>query len=293
MASSLTLPRLGFVATLVASALSPGCSCGATHSRDDAGPTLDAIALVDASVVSGDAPCVGPGCTGECPSGIDPWNPENPANACSPEGATCMSGGGGACSFFQRCECTEGTWTCLVAEPDPACWCGREPTVGSECNEEGATCGACCPTPEDPDPFGPFACIDGRWAAGDCPAIECPSIDPPSCPAVRELGTTCANEGQICGDVCCSSQQCVGGVWVPGPDADCLCDPTRSFACGSGSCTERNACTAHCGPDDGLEHRCDPLPADCTSCDCVPLAPGETCEERDGRVFVRENTLCG
>lgn len=335
--------RLAALATLglFVLALAPGCACGSTHSRDDAGPLADGEVACSGSrplyceVCGGDAGrdpiCVGgswacplgsqlPGtcpptcwgpppsadcvcnlmaspaewvCDSECPSGIDPWNPENPANACSPEGRSCRSGGGSACGFFMGCDCEGGRWSCVVAEPDPACWCGREPELGSACNEEGALCGSCCPTPESPEPFGPFTCIDGHWSANDCPAIECPSIDPPACPAVREIGTPCASEGQTCGDVCCSAQTCVDGVWMPGPEADCLCDPTRSFACGSGSCTDGNACTSYCGPDDGLEHRCDPLPEGCTSCGCLDLEPGQLCEDRDGHVFSSGNELCG
>ena len=80
---------------------------------------------------------------------------------------------------------------------------------------------------------------------------------------------------------------------MPGPEADCLCDPSRSFACGAGSCTGQVACTSRCGPDDGIEHLCVPLPLDCASCDCTPLAPGQTCEVRDGRVFVSDGGFCG
>ena len=274
---------------LVTLALVSGCSCGSSHSRDDAGPsTSDApLSRADVGTTGSDAG------VGVCPSGIDPWNPENPANACSPEGSRCSSGGGSACGFYMGCECEAGRWSCVVAEPDPACWCGREPSPGSPCNEEGASCGACCPSAEDPDPFGPFTCVAGQWTESDCPAIECPPIDPPRCPAVRELGTSCANEGQTCGDPCCSAQTCVGGVWIPGPEADCLCDPTSTFSCGGGSCGRGTACASTCGPDDGLEHFCEPLPAGCTSCACIDLEPGQICEDRDGHVFLSQNVLCG
>lgn len=186
-----------------------------------------------------------------------------------------------------RCECTGGRWNCLVAEPDPACWCGREPTEGGACNEEGMTCGACCPTP-GVAAFGPFACVDGHWASQPCPDLVCPTL---ACPAVRVLGTSCVSDGQVCGDVCCSSQQCIGGVWAPGPDADCLCDTSRTYACGDGSCTTDRACIATCGPTDRIAYVCEPLPAGCTSCECAPW-PREFCEERDGHVFVSGGGEC-
>jgi hypothetical protein len=230
-------------------------------------------------------------CGSECPPGIMPWNPEDPANACSPEGRSCFSGSASACGAAMSCQCMGGRWTCAVAEPDPACWCGREPTAGGPCTEEGMSCGACCPTPESPA-FGPFTCVGGEWVLGDCPAIECPPVVD-SCPAVRELGSPCGVEGQTCGDACCSAQTCLGGVWTPGPEADCLCDPGRSFACGAGSCTSDRVCVSDCGPDDGLVHRCDALPSGCTRCDCLALPPGQVCEEIDGHAHVRVSDFCG
>ena len=153
------------------------------------------------------------------------------------------------------------------------------------------SCGACCPTLGSPA-FGPFVCDGGLWRASDCPAVECPALD--TCPAVRELGAPCAIEGQSCGDACCSTaQSCLGGVWTPGPDADCLCDPSRSFACGGGSCTSDRACVSDCGPDDGLVFRCEALPPDCRDCTCLALPPGQRCELVDGHVHVQVSEFCG
>lgn len=230
-------------------------------------------------------------CGSECPDGIEPWSPDAPGNVCAVEGRTCSSGGS-VCGAGMFCECERGRWSCAVAEPDPACWCGREPEPGSPCTEEGASCGACCPTAGSPA-FGPFTCLGGSWQLADCPAIECPAAEEPACPAVHVLGAPCASEGQLCGNPCCSAIVCTGGVWGPGPEVGCACDPSSTFACGAGSCTTDRACASHCGPDDGIEHACLALPTGCTSCACAPVRPGTICEERDGHVFLREAGLCG
>ncbi|MBX7193536.1 MAG: hypothetical protein K1X94_15885 [Sandaracinaceae bacterium] len=224
----------------------------------------------------------------ECPSGLDPWNPESAVNACSFEGASCASGS--VCGAALSCVCMGSRWRCAVAEPDPACWCGREPAEGSPCSEEGASCGACCPTPGVPA-YGPFTCLDGHWRGLDCPAIECPPL---ACPAERPIGGRCDTPGQTCGNACCDAQTCgPDGTWMPGPLADCDCDPASLYACGAGTCTSDTSCTSYCGPTDGLEHRCDPLPGTCASCDCLALPPGQSCTMLDGHVFVRESMFCG
>jgi hypothetical protein len=246
-------------------------ACDATHTRDDAGVGTDTGALHDTSVAI-DA-------GGLCPPGIEPYTPMSPANRCTVEGARCTGGSDSVCGVGLFCECRAGFWSCAVAEPDPACYCGREPEPGSPCNVEGDTCGACCPTPCEPA-WGPFQCSDGRWEPLDCPPVECPA---PSCPAVYRaaLGTDCPIDGQLCGNVCCASIQCEAGVWRPGPDADCLCDPATTFTCGSGSCTVDRMCV-----EVGCETRCDALPAGCTSCACAIVPEGGTCRERDGHVYV-------
>lgn len=230
-------------------------------------------------------------CGRECPAGIEPWNPDAPGNACAPEGRECSSGGS-VCGAGMFCQCSGGRWSCAVAEPDPACCCGRQPDEGSPCVEEGASCGSCCPTPDSPA-FGPFTCIGGRWTLADCPAVECPPLDAPACPVDRPLGTRCSSEGQLCGNPCCASIQCSGGVWVPGPELGCACDPDSVFDCGPGTCTTDRACSSRCGPADGLEHSCVALPAGCTRCDCATPDPGVVCEERGGRVFLRQAGFCG
>jgi len=229
-------------------------------------------------------------CSDECPAGIEPWNPDSPGNACAPEGRECASGGS-VCGAGMFCQCASGRWSCAVAEPDPACYCGREPAEGSPCVEEGMLCGSCCPTPGSPA-FGPFTCVGGRWTINDCPA-ECPPIAEPPCPADRPLGLACPLEGQLCGNPCCDAIQCTAGVWGPGPEVGCACDPSSVFTCGTGSCTADRACASHCGPADGIEHSCLALPTGCHSCDCAPVDPGVICEEREGHVFLREAGFCG
>jgi hypothetical protein len=222
-----------------------------------------------------------------CPSGIDPYRPSAPGNACAVDGATCRSGEG-ACGGALFCTCMGGSWNCAVAEPDPVCWCGREPREGDPCDGEGATCGACCPSSDEPL-WAPRVCVGGRWTAAACPAVECP---PRSCPSDTRgaLGQPCA-EGQTCGDPCCSTAiRCVGGVWVPGPEADC--DRCRSFGCGPGSCRDDQYCRSGCGPTDGIEYTCEPL-FECRDCSCLAVPSGGTCEVIDGRVFVQEPLGCG
>lgn len=233
-------------------------------------------------------------CTsGTCPADIEPWNPDAPGNACSVEGASC-SNSGGVCGGGMFCTCNAGRWNCGVAEPDPVCWCGREPSEGDPCSMEGATCGACCPTPGSPD-WPLMFCSGGRWTSGACPAIECPPIEPVPCPADTRsvLGQSCPMEGQACGDSCCDTAiDCRGGVWTPGPVADCFA--CLSFACGpTGSCPADQACQQSCGPDDGTAYTCTPLPDDCRDCSCVSVPPEYACRVEDGHVFFDVLTFCG
>ncbi|MCB9596898.1 MAG: hypothetical protein H6719_29515 [Sandaracinaceae bacterium] len=226
-----------------------------------------------------------------CPDDVDPFDPTAPANACRVEGATC-SNGGDACGPGLFCTCESGRWSCGVAEPDPACWCGREPTAGGPCDGSAPTCGQCCPTADGPN-WPAMECVDGAWQPAACPEIVCPPIEE-VCPADTRsaLGLACPIDGQGCGNACCGTAiDCVGGIWQPGPEADCLCRPEP--ACGAGECRPSQYCRSRCGPDDGLEHQCVTLPFDCAACDCLTLTDSQTCEMIDGRPFVSEAGFCG
>ncbi|MCA9604402.1 MAG: hypothetical protein KC619_02335 [Myxococcales bacterium] len=226
-----------------------------------------------------------------CPTDVNPWEPTDPANACRVEGATCTNGGD-ACGAGVFCTCESGRWSCAVAEPDPACWCGREPTAGSPCNGTAPTCGQCCPTAEGPN-WAPLDCVDGTWQPLACPEVVCPPVYE-VCPAdpVSAIGRECPIEGQSCGNPCCgTATECTGGRWVPGPEADCLCRP--GIACGEGECNPSQYCRSRCGPDDGIEHHCVALPLDCAACDCLPLTDAEICEMVDGHPTVRMAGFCG
>jgi hypothetical protein len=249
--------------------------------------------------------CWGPppaGCTCEgtewvcepttCPPGINPWNPDDPANVCSPDGSTCNSGGGSECGGGMWCTCESGRWNCAVAEPDPVCWCGREPEVGDRCNEEGMMCGECCPTAGGTG-WDAMTCVDGRWTTAACPEIVCPAVAV-SCPVdtAEVLGRTCSIEGAQCGDQCCSNHIiCESGVWVEGIDADCL--TCNSYECGGGLCNDEQYCNAFCGPADGIDYDCQPEPEDCDDCSCLGLPPSVSCTMIDGHPHVRELGFCG
>jgi hypothetical protein len=227
-----------------------------------------------------------------CPPDIDPWG--SPGTPCTTEGAHCSSGTSDACGSAMSCTCESGHWSCAVAEPDPVCWCGREPAAGDRCNEEGASCGECCPTLGGTG-WAAMTCVSGHWQPAACPEIVCAPIVEP-CPADRAeaLDTPCSVDGQICGNACCGSAfQCSGGAWVPGPDAACDCDPTSEYACGTGSCRRDQACTSQCGPTDGIQYTCTPQPDGCTSCDCTTVPDGFSCETRDGHVFLTMLSFCG
>ncbi len=238
------------------------------------------------SCVGGRWDCEPPDPT-ECPPGINPWRADDPANACGVEGATCRSGGSDPCGGAMGCECHDGRWTCWVAEPDPVCWCGRTPSEGDRCAEEGASCGAdCC------SGIGGFRCVGGHWRGVDCGPSDCARE---RCPAVRPPGSPCDAEGLVCGDVCCGADECRGGRWTAAPGADCFCDPARTFDCGTGSCTEGSACTMleyRCGTTASGTFACTPIPEGCRDCSCVPAQPERTCEVVDGRVQLHDVSRC-
>ena len=229
-----------------------------------------------------------------CPPGIDPWNPDAPGNACAPDGVSCSSGGTDSCGAGLWCQCSGGRWSCAFAEPDPVCWCGREPSEGDRCNEEGASCGECCPTPGGTG-WPAMTCEGGHWAHAACPDVECPPvIAVGECPVDPEvlLGRDCSSTGLVCGHACCEGEiVCEGGVWVRGLIADCAVCPETE--CGEGTCRPDQYCHRRCGPDDGTEHVCQPSPEGCTSCDCIPLWGTQTCEMVDGHPVVRDLGLCG
>lgn len=226
-----------------------------------------------------------------CPDGINPWDPSDPLSVCRVEGATC-TGGDDPCGSGLFCRCESGRWNCAVAEPDPVCWCGREPSAGDRCSEEGSLCGQCCPTPDGPN-WPAMECVGGRWTGAACPEVVCPPVTP-ECPVdtAAVIGRACGFELQACGNACCGTAiTCIGGVWQQGPDAACLCEP--SPPCGSGTCTRQQSCTSRCGPADGIELRCIALPDDCYDCGCVPLFAHQSCEMIDGHVFISDGGFCG
>jgi hypothetical protein len=247
----------------------------------DSGPLADAPFVVDAHV------------GGMCPAGINPWNPSDPLSACSPEGSTCTSGSGDACGSFMSCTCEMGRWNCAVAEADPVCWCGRQPSEGDRCNEEGMSCGECCPTPGGTG-WPAMQCSGGHWTAAACPATTCPPVMVPECPAATRalIGTACSFEGQDCGDPCCSSSiTCSGGTWQVGPEADCFA--CLEYACGEGACRTDQTCTGRCGPADGVVYTCVDRDPSCDDCSCLPPSSLTTCEMIDGHPHVSEVGFCG
>ncbi|MBK8168802.1 MAG: hypothetical protein IPK60_00480 [Sandaracinaceae bacterium] len=188
-------------------------------------------------------------------------------DVCEHEGQVCSQGGTSTCGSFYSCACREGHWACLVAEPDPACWCGRYPSVGSDCNTEGQECLA----PSACDPSQPnLICNERHWVVDRLNNELC--APPAVCPVdgTAALGTSCMDEGHTCfqGE-CCEfatdgphrpiAVQCSGGQWVP-LGVDCVPDPEQpscdEFVCGDGLCFGEQVCWTLCGPDDGVVARC-------------------------------------
>jgi hypothetical protein len=260
--------------------------CWDSHGREtatDAGSFPDVIVIYDAGPPSG-----------TCPPGINPWDPTSPGSVCSPNGATCTSGGTDSCSSFMSCTCESGHWNCLVAEADPVCWCGRQPSAGDRCNSEGMACGECCPTPGGTG-WPAMSCVGGHWEPAPCPAIECPVFPTESeCPANthEQIGRSCSAEGASCGDACCDSAiVCEGGTWHAGPVADCFA--CTSYACGDGACPSNQTCIARCGPADGVDYFCAPREPGCNDCSCIPVEPGQQCEMIDGHPHLSSTGFCG
>lgn len=172
---------------------------------------------------------------------------------------------------------------------DPLCICESEPSAGDSCSGEVRNCGTCCPTLHGPN-LPAISCVGGTWRPQECEEL-CPALLL-ECPVdVAPLfGTACVHERQTCGDPCCGTV-CRGGVWGETDFGDCACTPGPT--CGSGSCNLDQSCHSSCGPDDGLEFRCVALPAGCSTCECVPLMAGETCDVVDGQVRIAANETCG
>jgi len=136
-------------------------------------------------------------------------------------------------------------------------------------------------------------CVGGHWTTAACPEIVCPPVTP-ECPVdtAASIGSPCGFDGQVCGNACCGSAiTCTGGVWQPGPDAACACEP--GFECGWGSCTSGQLCDSRCGPDDGIDFHCIALPEGCADCGCIPLAERQSCEMIDGHPHVSDGGFCG
>lgn len=244
--------------------------------------------------------CIGPrppGCAcvgtewrcegGTCPPDLSPWEP----TACAIEGAECTSGGTDPCGVGMFCTCRAGLWECAVAEPDPVCWCGRAPSEGDRCNEEGATCGECCPEASE---WSAMTCVGGRWTAAACDAEVCPPVARIPCPAntMSIAGRACEVEGASCGDECCGDLVvCESGTWQPQEGVPCVW--CSAWTCGDGSCHDGEYCHETCGPDDGAVHYCEPTPEGCSSCDCLPLWGTQRCEMIDGHPHVFDLGLCG
>ncbi len=264
--------------------------CANSHGRDhDVGPGDPDSALPDAATRDSGARDSGgdsdPGL--RCPDGINPWDPSDPGNACSPEGRHCENVGG-ECGGGMFCDCEAGRWLCAVAEPDPACFCGRVPTAGGACSVgEGEVCGECCP---EVGGWEPLVCEGGRWTPGVCPDVECEVV--PEVPEVcstntsRDIGQRCSWEGQTCGDPCCDDEiECRDGFWRHLP-SEILCYACIEFACGDGHCHDGQYCKSSPGPDDGGIFQCASLTEGCNDCGCIPIPEGYECEMVDGRPHV-------
>jgi hypothetical protein len=224
--------------------------------------------------------------------GMCPASPVTPNTACSSEGLSCNYGGSDVCGSALSCTCRAGQWQCGIAEADPVCWCGRQPAIGDRCNGSVPSCGECCPTPGGTG-WPAMVCVDGHWQPSACPPVVCPTV-PVECPAdtAAALGTACAQPGQTCGDACCDSAiVCEGGVWRPGPVADCFA--CTQYACGTGACPSSQTCLSRCGPADGIELVCVPRDGTCNDCGCIPLSPTQRCEMIDGHPHVSETGFCG
>lgn len=162
----------------------------------------------------------------------------------------------------------------------PACGGFLEPICeGGEwvCPEPPRSCPFACSTPP---PSPECTCAVSTWV---CPERSCPAETAPL------IGTACGVPGATCGNACCGTGvECVDG-WRDMGGAACACS---DWPCGPGACRDDQYCRIGCGPDDGLAHTCEVLPA-CGACDCITVPPGSTCEMVDGHPVVREPGLCG
>lgn len=258
-----------FCATLCHVAITMAVAgCSSSH-----GNTAPADASVDATggdadvALDSDVPRdAAPDAPGTCPAtgALPVWNATTP---CSTVGLNCSDGSTSVCGSAYSCTCeASGFWSCYIAEPDPACWCGRYPDVGTDCNTEGQECrnGSVC---DDASP--PLVCRDRHWQVNEatsCNVHECPAE------GWEAAGTACSVGGEMCDQaICCeytnsegtripeSFLECNGGYWINQPIAvDCVpevvaCD---GFPCGRGFCGSDAACVARCGPSGGAVYSC-------------------------------------
>jgi hypothetical protein len=168
--------------------------------------------------------------------------------------------------------------------------CGSDAGAGPICVAGAWTCppgtrnlAECPPTCHGPPPPG-CVCRGTSWS---CPApqTDCP-VD-----TMGSIGSACATEGAECGNPCCSDAiECRGGVWAPGPVADC--DSCVEHACGDGRCRADQTCVSSCNIAGGTSFVCRARDAGCNDCSCIVLTEDERCEMIDGFPQVTEQNVC-
>lgn len=152
-------------------------------------------------------------------------------------------------------ECVDGHWQC-PSGTGGECWCYGLEVHGPDC-----------------------ICTPSGWS---CPSIDAGVIDAgPVCPLdpAAAVGTPCTPEGQSCGtcsEPCsvCHLLVCQGGVWQ---DLEVIPDCQPVFGCGPTSCVRSTEYCVHTLSDIGGvpdDYRCQPLPAGCSSCECLGATGG-------------------
>ncbi|MFO0685966.1 MAG: hypothetical protein U0234_28155 [Sandaracinus sp.] len=152
-------------------------------------------------------------------------------------------------------ECVDGAWRCPGGGGE--CWCSGLEVHGPFC--------VCTPTGWSCPPEIDAGVAD---AGAVCPA------DP-----TAAVGSACSHEGQSCGDCpgpCsfCQLLICQGGVWQ---SVEVLPDCQPTFDCGPTSCVRSSEYCVHTLSDIGGvpdDYRCQPMPAGCSSCDCLATTGG-------------------
>lgn len=295
------LCQLAFVTSLA--------GCFSAHSDTPmtmADASVDGIVSIDAGPLDSsilDASHVDAAWT--CPSDLPVWNGNT---SCEHEGQNCSAGSPSVCGSAYSCNCHLGFWTCAIAEPDPACWCGRYPSLGSECNTEEQE----CPSPASCDPSRPnLVCQSGHWIADPLNNELC--APPTVCPADADLvlGDPCATEGTLCSrTLCCelptvpghelshASLVCDGGVWVDARiEADCIPEipMCNVFLCGTGFCMTDEICVQSCGPADGPQFDCYRVsPLDCGGLwGSLGRPPASCTTDSEGHLRAVIESFCG